>query len=225
MLVSEPPPSMLIRLPPTAVSVPPVSLRSELLTDTLPPGAIRMKSPPVVIVVGSVVSTGRLEVLENDPRTLRRLPPIVRLASVAWNNGRSRLPGTGPVDTTPAGIITTGIGAAAMAAANGARTGLTIMFEEAASTSRALPEIVSGGDTTGTTPGGCGGTTGVTLAAAGLSAPQVSVAVTTQFCVETTSDVIGFGFHGCDPTGATVTATAACPPGPPRSAPRTALVA
>ena len=99
VLVSEPPPSTLMRLPP-AVSVPPVSLTSELLIDTLPPETIRMKSPPVVIVVGSVLSTGRLDVLESDPRTFRRLPPIVRLASVAWNNGRSRLAGTWVVVST-----------------------------------------------------------------------------------------------------------------------------
>src|SRR5262249_28575738 len=149
VLVSEPPPWTLIKLPPV-LSAPPVSLRSELLTDTLAPGAIRMKSPPVVIVVGSVLSTGRLEVLENDPRTFRRLSPMVRLALMAWNSGRSRLAGTGVVVSTwkalpgtfsAPGGITTGVEAEAAVMANLARFESMVMFEGTPNSGVAATEV------------------------------------------------------------------------------------
>src|SRR3989442_12330737 len=104
-----------------------------------------MKSAPVVIVVGSVLSTGRLLVLESGPPTLSRLPPIMRppsvVCNVVCNSGRPRLAGVGVAvviskaflrivsGAVPAGIWTTGVGARAPTAANGTRSGSIVMFE------------------------------------------------------------------------------------------------
>src|SRR5437867_4808383 len=130
---------MAIKLPPT-LKVPSVSVTSGPLIDTEAPEAIWTKSPPVVIVVGSVLNTGRLLVLDSDPRTFSRLPVIRRLPLITWNSGRSRSGGIAVIATTskalprivsavmPAGTVTTGIGAAAAAAANGTRADPILMF-------------------------------------------------------------------------------------------------
>src|SRR3989442_6870858 len=81
VLVRVPPPATLMKCPP-AFSVPPVSLTSELLTESVP--LTRMKSPVVVIVVGSKLRTGWLAVLDSVPRTFRRLATIAGVLSVAY---------------------------------------------------------------------------------------------------------------------------------------------
>src|SRR5207249_11601146 len=108
--------------------------------DTDAPEALRTKSLPVVIVVGSVLSTGSALVLESDPRTLSTLPPMLRLPLITWNSGRSRSDGVAILAWTskalpgmvsapmPPGTVTTGVGAAALPATNGMRAGSIVMF-------------------------------------------------------------------------------------------------
>src|SRR5262245_7507065 len=160
--------------------MPSESLSRRLATDTRASEFSCMKSPPVLIGVGSLLSTGRPLVLESWPPTINRLPSIWRPLSVDSNvvcsSGRPRVVGTGAAAVTsnafsgiretvlPPGIWTTGFGTGAVAARNGARAGSITMLEGT---------LEGGGGGGGTITGG-GGTSVTTKPVVGTTTFNLS---------------------------------------------------